>query len=55
MFKRVAHAMSLLLAAEWFKLQTLGLQERSCLSPSAPLSSGLFFDYHFRYLLDDDL
>ena len=61
MFKRAirvireAHGMSLLLAAEWFKLQTLGLQERSCLSPSAPLSSGLFFGYHFRYLLDDDL
>ena len=50
-----AHAMSLLLAAEWFKLQPLGLQERSCLSPSAPLSSGLFFGYHFRYPLDDDL
>lgn len=29
--------------------------KRSCLSPSAPLSSGLFFGYHFRYLLDDDL
>jgi hypothetical protein len=40
---------------KWFKLHTLGLQERSCLSPSAPLSSGLFFGYHFRYLLDDDL
>ena len=50
-----AHAMSLLLAAKWFKLQTLGLQKRSCLSPSAPLSSGLFFGYHFGYLLDDDL
>ena len=61
MFKRAirvireAHAMSLLLAAKWFKLHTLGLQERSCLSPSAPLSSGLFFGYHFGHPFDDDL
>jgi hypothetical protein len=37
-----AHAMSLLLAAKWFKLQTLGLQKRSCLLLLSPLRAGFF-------------
>jgi len=46
---------TLLLVKNGLNYRHWACSKRSCLSPSAPLSSGLFFGYHFRYLFDDDL